>query len=149
MEGIGFNEDKTLIGMFEIPQIGKFYGKLVYRINEQCEIQIHFDNFSVASLEFNEILGKLSDENNKTYFVSIYNCKIHPSAISSTDNIYIGYFDYILFSKQRHFNPDKDNLDFIPVRYINQWGFINKSGKVIDMKIKEQSKADVKCSKEE
>ena len=45
-------------------------------------------------------------------------------------------------------NPDKDNLDFIPVRYINQWGFINKSGKVIGMKIKEPSEADVKCSQE-
>ncbi len=34
-------------------------------------------------------------------------------------------------------NPDKDNLDFIPVKYINMWGFINKSGEIIDMKIKE------------
>ncbi len=45
-------------------------------------------------------------------------------------------------------NPDKNNLDFIPVKYINNWGFINKKGKVIDMKIKEQEKseADLKCS---
>lgn len=42
--------------------------------------------------------------------------------------------------------PEKDSLDFIPVRYIDQWGFINKKGKVIDMKIKEPSEADVKCS---
>ena len=35
-------------------------------------------------------------------------------------------------------NPDKDNLDFIPVRYINMWGFINKHGKVLNMKIKEK-----------
>lgn len=33
-------------------------------------------------------------------------------------------------------SPDKDNLDLIPVRYIDQWGFINRKGKVIDMKIK-------------
>ena len=31
-------------------------------------------------------------------------------------------------------NPDENNLDFIPVKYINQWGFINKKGKIIDLK---------------
>ena len=34
-------------------------------------------------------------------------------------------------------NPQKDNLDFIPVKYMDRWGFINKKGEVIDMKIKE------------
>ena len=43
--------------------------------------------------------------------------------------------------------PDKNNLDFIPVKYIEQWGYVNKKGKVIDMKIKDiKSEADCKCS---
>ena len=33
--------------------------------------------------------------------------------------------------------PDKDNLDLIPVKYIDKWGFINKNGEVLDLKIKD------------
>lgn len=33
-------------------------------------------------------------------------------------------------------SPNKDYLDLIPVQYIDQWGYINKNGKVINMKIK-------------
>ena len=35
-------------------------------------------------------------------------------------------------------NPDKDNLDLIPAKYINQWGFINKSGEIINMLIEDK-----------
>lgn len=38
-------------------------------------------------------------------------------------------FDFI-FSE---INPDKDNLDLIPVRYIDKWGFVNKKGEVINL----------------
>ncbi len=31
--------------------------------------------------------------------------------------------------------PDKNNLDFIPVKYIDIWGFINKKGEIIDIKL--------------
>ena len=31
-------------------------------------------------------------------------------------------------------NPQKSNLDFIPAKYIDRWGFINKKGEIIDMK---------------
>lgn len=41
--------------------------------------------------------------------------------------------------------PDKDNLDFIPVRYMNLWGYINKKGEILSMKIKDQSEANSKC----
>ena len=34
--------------------------------------------------------------------------------------------------------PDKDSLDFIPVKYIDRWGFINKNGKIIKMKIEDE-----------
>ncbi len=40
--------------------------------------------------------------------------------------------------------PLSDNLDFIPVKYMEIWGFVNKKGKIVDMKIKEQSEADLK-----
>ena len=45
--------------------------------------------------------------------------------------------------------PEENNLDFIPVKYLDMWGYINKKGKVINMKIKDMSKADEKCSKVE
>lgn len=32
--------------------------------------------------------------------------------------------------------PDSNNLDFIPAKYMDKWGFINKKGKVINMKVK-------------
>lgn len=41
--------------------------------------------------------------------------------------------------------PSCDNLDFIPAKYMEIWGFVNKHGKIVDMKIKEQSEADLKC----
>ena len=41
--------------------------------------------------------------------------------------------------------PTCDNLDFIPAKYMEIWGFVNKYGKIVDMKIKEQSEADSKC----
>jgi hypothetical protein len=34
--------------------------------------------------------------------------------------------------------PNKDSLDFIPVKYIDRWGFINKNGKIIKMKIEDE-----------
>ena len=70
--------------------------------------------------------------------------------IISKDNKY-GIIDWkgnvkidFIFSEIK---PDKDNLDFIPVKYMDKWGFITKSGKIINMKIKEQSETDEKCSK--
>ena len=33
--------------------------------------------------------------------------------------------------------PDKNNLDFIPVKYFGQWGFVSKNGEIIDMKIRD------------
>ena len=35
--------------------------------------------------------------------------------------------------------PDPNNLDFIPAKYMDKWGFINKKGKVINMKVKENA----------
>lgn len=67
--------------------------------------------------------------------------------IVSKDNKY-GLLDWqgrvkldFIFSE---INPDKNNLDFIPVKYIDKWGFINKNGKVYDMKIQDKSEADSK-----
>lgn len=42
--------------------------------------------------------------------------------------------DYI-FSDIR---PDDDKLDFIPVNYQGMWGFVNKEGKIFNMKIKDK-----------
>lgn len=42
--------------------------------------------------------------------------------------------------------PDKNSLDFIPVKFIDYWGFVTKQGKFINMQIKDPSEADEKCS---
>jgi len=41
-------------------------------------------------------------------------------------------------------NPDENNLDFIPAKYIDMWGYIDKKGKIFDLKIKDRSKSNIK-----
>ena len=43
--------------------------------------------------------------------------------------------------------PNIDNLDFIPAKYMDMWGYINKKGKIINMKFKDTLEEDEKCSK--
>ena len=51
-------------------------------------------------------------------------------------------FDFI-FSEIK---PDEDDkLDYIPVRYIDMWGYVDKKGKIFDLKkIKDRSKSNIK-----
>ncbi len=41
-------------------------------------------------------------------------------------------------------NVNPNDLNYIAVKYIDKWGFVNKNGKVINMKIQEPSEADEK-----
>ena len=45
--------------------------------------------------------------------------------------------------------PDKDSLDFIPVKFVDRWGYINKNGNVMNMNVKETLVTNEKCSQEE
>lgn len=45
--------------------------------------------------------------------------------------------------------PDKDSLDFIPVKFVDRWGYIHKNGNVMNMNIKETLVTNAKCSREE
>ena len=38
----------------------------------------------------------------------------------------------------------ENDLNYIAVKYVDKWGYINQSGKVVNMKIKEPSQADEK-----
>ena len=112
LEGICFNKNKTFAGTFQLPNGENVFGKLFYRKNEQCEFLIYRDGFSEELLnDDNEFLAILSDEKENIYFVNLFDCKLELSSFSSKSNAFCGYFDYALFSKTRHFDSSKEDVN--------------------------------------
>ncbi len=79
------------------------------------------NTFNLEDTFFNVINAILSDEKENLYFVSLYNCRMHQSSFSIAGNTFGGYFDYALFSKQRHFNSETDKIRNKVNVYINTW----------------------------
>lgn len=152
IESINFNENMILTGSFEIPEFGVYFGKLFYKKNEKCEILIYTDKntFNLEEIKSREIFAILTNEKEKIYFVTLFDCRLYQSSFSSAVNTFVGYFDYGLFSKQRHFNSATDNLRNKANIYINTWaefcfpqGFKNYAGfesKINEVKLKNEMK---------
>ena len=122
LEGICFNKNKTFAGTFQLPNGENVFGKLFYRKNEQCEFLIYRDGFSEELLnDDNEFLAILSDEKENIYFVNLFDCKLELSSFSSKSNAFCGYFDYALFSKTRHFDSSKEDVNNKINIFINNW----------------------------
>ncbi|MBP3925074.1 hypothetical protein J6E39_07535 [bacterium] len=123
LEGICFNKNKTFAGTFQLLNGETVFGKLFYRKNEQCEFLIYRDNISEEFLNVDEILAILSDEEENVYFVNLFGCRLELSSFSflPKGNAFCGYFDYALFSKTRHFDSSKENINSKINIFINNW----------------------------
>ena len=121
LEGICFNRNIILTGAFQLSDGASYFGKLFYRKNEQCNFLLYMDSFNVKEYQYKEITAKLSDENETIYCVNLFNCRLEHAAITTVGNSFTGYFDYALFSKQRHFDSRKDNINDKINIFINTW----------------------------
>lgn len=120
LEGICFNKNKTFSGAFQLPDGSTYFGKLFYKQNEQCDFLIYMDNIKSNENHYNEIIATLSDEDESIYFVNLFDCRMELSSFG-TANSFCGYFNYALFSKQRHFDSNKDNINEKINIIINNW----------------------------
>ena len=135
--------------------------QFIIDINEEIQIPHVSDKIYYAYL--NNDLWFIAVDYNKTYIVNTKGEDVLTLNFPIGENFWL-FDDIIIISKDEKYGivdwkgnliidyifseimPDKDNLDFIPVCYINLWGFINKKGEIISMKIKDQSEADLKGS---
>lgn len=129
------------------------------------EIQIPHVSDKIYYTYLNNDLWFVAVDYNKTYIVNTKGEDILTLDFPIGEKFWL-FDDIIIISKDKKFGivdwkgnliidyifseimPDKDNLDFIPVRYMNLWGYINQKGEILSMKIKDQSEADSKCYQE-
>lgn len=121
----------------------------------KCDIKIPHVSDKIYYTYLNDELFFLAIEEDKTYIVNSKGEDLLTLDFRIGEKFWL-FDDIIIVSKDDKYgivdwkgkvkidfiftsiSLDKDNLDLIPVRYIDQWGFINRKGKVIDMKIKER-----------
>lgn len=116
---IYFNEDFTLIGMFEIPNVGNFAGKLLYKVNEMLEFHIYTNSFNMPK-NIEIITARLVSEDEKTFFATFNKCRLEQINFSAAGNGFVGYFDNVLFSKSRFFDNSRDDFKTAHI-HINNW----------------------------
>ena len=125
----------------------------------KCDIQIPHVSDKIYYTYLNDELFFLAVEEDKTFIVNSKGEDVLTLDYRIGEKFWL-FDDIIIVSKDDKYgivdwkgkikidfiftsiSPDKDNLDLIPVRYIDQWGFINRKGKVIDMKIKDKPESD-------
>lgn len=120
LNGICLNKNMSFLGMFEIPDIGYFAGKVLYKQNEQFEIKLFIRNYFKDISPLEKITAILVDDNNKKYFATFFNCEFHSEGFSSATNEYIAYCEYVLLSTERYFNQEQDSLKTANI-YIKLW----------------------------
>lgn len=123
LEDICFNKNKTFAGTFQFPDGVNIFGKLFYKKNEQCEFLVYRDDFATDTLQFDEVLAILSDEDENVYFVNLFGCRLELTSFSFSrkGNAFCGYFDYALFSKTRHFDSAREDIKKKINIYVNNW----------------------------
>ena len=138
--------------------------KKQFVIDINGDIQIPHVSDKIYYTYLNNELWFVAVDYNKTYFVNSKGEDILTLDFKIGEKFWL-LDKFIIVSKDNHYglidwkgniktdfifseiNVNPNDLNYIAVKYMDKWGFINKNGKVIDMKIKEQTNANEKCLK--
>ncbi len=119
LEGVCFDQDRTFVGMFDIPNVGTCVGRLYYNVNRRLELRIYSDKLEFP--ECDEVIARLSDENEKMYLAVFRNCRFDLAGFSPAGREHIAHFKDAVFSRKRFFGFPQDNFKTVNI-YLNSWG---------------------------